>query len=521
MGSAWSYIQSFGSEPFDLRLAKFKQYSRNARDVFDVLRLEEDAQRDFFDFFELMDTDQSGEIDYWEFLDRLCLKDTKLMERVFLAFDKDGGGGIDFREFVVQVWNIVTRTETMLIQLMFDIFDDDHNNYLSPAECIALLKMINGADAEGLGPQELQDLMKRIDSNHDGQISFEELVAFCKGNSLFILPIRNLQRRLQHSICSPEYWHTLRDWRVLQFGPRADILQILQEHSILSTKVKKMKEEDQAARVEEKKQQMILAQAERAKTLNDKCRKMTEREMILLVIYAARRHLLIKRSLNESMSDVEQQHNRYQRGQLTANIQELYGDMDTVFELEFKKVETESIASSEQSTEDFLNSPIGTNVVQSAAEHLIAKASEDSVTAGRRLTKVDAEDLVRSKLQDTLMSQAQHQLVSDYERMKEVQNKERKQILQRINTYDQSVLQHLANGDSSVLAAALGWSKSAVESSKGLWYEMEFGDKPETKEEELRKDTQILRAKGFSSMQAQRFHKEVERAVSRVLCPAC
>ena len=79
--------------------------------------------------------------------------------------------------------------------------------------------------------------------------------------------------------------------------------------------------------------------------------------------------------------------------------------MDTVFELEFKKVEVDSVEAAEQSATDFLASPIGDNVVAAAAAKLTEKASEDKATSGNRLSRSEAETLVRSKLLDTLLSQ--------------------------------------------------------------------------------------------------------------------
>ena len=405
MGQVLGYLQSFATEPLDMHLARFNMRAKASKHVFQVLRLEPRIQRDFFDFFVQLDADNSGQIDYHEFLDRLCLKDTKFMERVFLTFDTDGTGDIDFVEFVIQVWNIVTRTEQMLIQLLFDIFDEDDNEVLSPAECIALLKMIVGRDAGEFDEGNLQRLMRQIDTNHDGLISFDELVAFCKTNAMFIEPIRNLQRRLRHSVGGPGYWATMIDWRVLHFGGKADIVKILRLNAAAGSELKKMREADTIAELEDKRQEMMLDQAERAKTLIERCRKMTGREMILLVIYSARRHILIQKSLNEELSDVEQQQNRFKRGQLTADVQELFADMDTVFELEFKKVEVDSVEAAEQSATDFLASPIGDNVVAAAAAKLTEKASEDKATSGNRLSRSEAETLVRSKLLDTLLSQ--------------------------------------------------------------------------------------------------------------------
>jgi Ca2+-binding EF-hand superfamily protein len=405
MGQLWSYMQDLATEPLDTRVAKFKLYSKQAKDVCVTLRIGSDALRDLFDLFNYLDKDQSGQIGYHEFLDQMCLKDTKMMERLFLMFDTNQTGDIDFKEFLIQVWNIVSRTERMLVQLLFDIFDEDSNEYLSPAECVALLKMILGEDSEQFDRLRLQQLMDRIDTDHDGQISFDELVAFCNVNSIFIAPIRELQRRLRHSICGPEYWHTMCEWRILQFGPKADVTKILDLNAAKGTLMKRMRDADNISQLEDKRQEMLLAQADMANQLIAKTRRVTEREMMLLVIYSSRCHILEQQSLHEAMRDVELQRNRYKRGQLTANMQALHADMDTVFELEYKKIEKDSAVEAEQSAADFLASPIGNNVVAAAADSLVAKSQQDASITGNRLSRANAEQLVRSKLKDTLLEQ--------------------------------------------------------------------------------------------------------------------
>jgi serine/threonine-protein phosphatase 2B regulatory subunit len=405
MGQLWTYMQDFASNPLDTRVSKFKLYSKQAKGVCAMLRIDSDALRDLFDFFNYLDRDQSGKIGYYEFLDQMHLKDSKMMERLFRMFDTDETGDVDFKEFLIQLWNIVTRTERMLVQLLFDIFDEDDNEFLSPAECVSLLKMILGEDSEQFDREHLQQLLNRIDADHDGQISFDELVAFCNVNALFIEPIRDLQRRLRHSVCGPEHWQTMSEWRILQFGPKADVATILDLNAAKGSQLKKMRDTDNISQLEDKRQEMMLAQADKANQLIARTRRMTEREIMLLVIYSSRCHVLEQQSLHEEMSDIELQRNLYKRGQLTANIQELYADMDTVFELEFKKIKKDSAAAAEQSAVDFLASPIGNNVVAAAADALVAKAKQDASITGNRLPRADAEQLVRSKLKDTLLTQ--------------------------------------------------------------------------------------------------------------------
>lgn len=121
---------------------------------------------------------------------------------------------------------------------------------------------------------------------------------------------------------------------------------------------------------------------------------------------------------------------------------------------------------------------------------------------------------------------SQHQLLSDYNRMKEIQVDERKAIVSRVNVYEPNVLEKVAEGDNVVLAAALGWETEAVEKSKGAWFEMEFSQDPQsTMSEKKVKEAEIIRGSGFSSSAARTYHREAEKLVGVILvlgsAPSC
>ena len=114
-----------------------------------------------------------------------------------------------------------------------------------------------------------------------------------------------------------------------------------------------------------------------------------------------------------------------------------------------------------------------------------------------------------------LLLQSQHQLVSDYERMKAMQEEERHSIAGRVTNFEPGVLTGLAIGDSAVLAAALGWTHDVVEAAKSGWFEAEFtsAQHKEASSFKLKEDMQILRGGGFASAEASRYFRDAEELV--------
>ena len=111
-----------------------------------------------------------------------------------------------------------------------------------------------------------------------------------------------------------------------------------------------------------------------------------------------------------------------------------------------------------------------------------------------------------------IVRQAQHHMVSDYSRMQNMLLDERKGIAGRVGIYEVGVLTQLATGDSTVLAAALGWPFAAVEKAKGAWFDAQF-DENDNKEFTLDESVGIIRAEGFTSSEALRYHKSTEKLV--------
>ncbi len=87
-------------------------YSKNAavrplRSTFESLGLTEDDVARLHEQFVIIDKDGSGAIELWELLDYLDLQRNRFAKRVFAIFDADGSNQIDFKEFVVALWQSV------------------------------------------------------------------------------------------------------------------------------------------------------------------------------------------------------------------------------------------------------------------------------------------------------------------------------------------------------------------------------------------------------------------------------
>ena len=96
---------------------------RDLGETLQILGFTYDSGFDVFSAFIDIDDDNSGEVGVSEFHKWLGFPATKFSERVFGILDMDGSGQLDFREFMIGVWNWNTYDATGITKLAFNTMD--------------------------------------------------------------------------------------------------------------------------------------------------------------------------------------------------------------------------------------------------------------------------------------------------------------------------------------------------------------------------------------------------------------
>lgn len=91
-------------------------------------------------------------------------------------FDEDGGGDVDFQEFVSGLSAFSSKgNKEEKLKFAFKVYDIDRDGYISNGELFIVLKMMVGSN---LKDQQLQQIVDKTimeaDLDRDGKISFEE-----------------------------------------------------------------------------------------------------------------------------------------------------------------------------------------------------------------------------------------------------------------------------------------------------------------------------------------------------------
>uniref|UniRef100_A0A7N0U1R0 non-specific serine/threonine protein kinase n=1 Tax=Kalanchoe fedtschenkoi TaxID=63787 RepID=A0A7N0U1R0_KALFE len=132
------------------------------------------------DMFTLMDTDNDGKVSYEELRAGLKKVGSKLDEPeiklLMEVADVDKNGVLDYGEFVAVTIHLQKMESDELIRRAFMFFDKDESGYIELEELEEAL-----ADESGITDAEVLDgIMREVDTDKDGRISYEEFVVMMK-----------------------------------------------------------------------------------------------------------------------------------------------------------------------------------------------------------------------------------------------------------------------------------------------------------------------------------------------------
>ena len=100
-------------------------------------------------------------------------------------FDEDGGGSVDFREFISGLSAFSSKgNKEEKLRFAFKVYDMDRDGYISNGELFLVLKMMVGSNLKDSQLQQIVDkTIMEADRDADGKISFEEFTSMVEMNS--------------------------------------------------------------------------------------------------------------------------------------------------------------------------------------------------------------------------------------------------------------------------------------------------------------------------------------------------
>lgn len=193
----------------------FSEDFHNWNAQFQALQLTKSEVKRLYQVFRKVDFDGGGTISIAELLTHIDVERSRFSERIFSIFDEDGSGEIDFREFVLSLWNYCTLTKVTLDMFAFDIYDQDHSGELSPSEVKGMLKDIYGSQEAQTNFHAKNILNELGDMSRQGVVlDVDAFRKFVKTHHALLFPAFQMQLYLQKRVLGRRFWEQNADRRI-------------------------------------------------------------------------------------------------------------------------------------------------------------------------------------------------------------------------------------------------------------------------------------------------------------------
>uniref|UniRef100_H0ZAD8 Lysophosphatidylcholine acyltransferase 2 n=1 Tax=Taeniopygia guttata TaxID=59729 RepID=H0ZAD8_TAEGU len=154
--------------PMEAGLVEFTKISRKLNLKWNHVREQLDT------FAAIASASKGGRIGIEEFAEYLKLPISDVLKELFLLFDRNGDGTIDFREYVIGLSILCNSANTEeTIRMAFKLFDTDPVVLPIKNEFASIIQ-----SALGLPELDVSVLFKEIDADETGKLSYEEFKNF-------------------------------------------------------------------------------------------------------------------------------------------------------------------------------------------------------------------------------------------------------------------------------------------------------------------------------------------------------
>lgn len=174
------------------------------RPQFEALGLDKACAGKLFKIFKKSDLSKDGFISDLEILMLLDMERTPFTERIFKIFDIDGSSQLDFREFIIALWNFCSIGE-YLPHFAFSLYDLDASGEITDKEIKQMLIDVYGKDYDK--NHIAMDLYNNQIPKYAGKtIDINEFLGFVHNHDKLLFPAFEVVRKLQDCILGGKFW---------------------------------------------------------------------------------------------------------------------------------------------------------------------------------------------------------------------------------------------------------------------------------------------------------------------------
>jgi Ca2+-binding EF-hand superfamily protein len=162
--------------------------------------------------FQHMNASRSGHLTYAEFSNYYKCPGNSFVKLLFTSNDVSTGNDVvsplTFVDYLPKVWDFLTAELTVFV---FQMYDVDGSNFLSKQEYERIAKAVYGVEP---GKNSAVDtLLRRADSDGNGQVSYEEFQELTKRNQRVNFEGFKIQGAVKNRTGGSKYWDKIAEKR--------------------------------------------------------------------------------------------------------------------------------------------------------------------------------------------------------------------------------------------------------------------------------------------------------------------
>lgn len=121
-----------------------------------------------------------------------------------LRYFSESNAELNFEEFLICCWNILTATDIFLAKFVFELFDVDKSGYLTVIELHELVHILCGVESDSAHYLALE--LQKENLMEGDYISFATFFTFVNQDPVLLLPVCQARDRLRKETLGTKRW---------------------------------------------------------------------------------------------------------------------------------------------------------------------------------------------------------------------------------------------------------------------------------------------------------------------------
>jgi len=152
---------------------------------------------------------------------------------IFQLWDKKKTGELDFCQYIIVLWSILSTDQDSLVGLLFSSFDTDRLGSLDITEIDFLISLIWDFNP----PEDVKMAVKHLNKNADSVVTVAELALLVRHYPFMIHPAIEMREALKKKIVFFRFWEEIAAARLenFRYRPFFEIIKVLDDSYVINS----------------------------------------------------------------------------------------------------------------------------------------------------------------------------------------------------------------------------------------------------------------------------------------------